>query len=154
MYTITVCTWTSHTVTVCSIYKLPLHFLSRQSLPVYLSICINPVHLDGQCLLPVYETKTNFLIYVQNSCDITLCSFLLFWIQTDLLRVYPQFPSNSPSHYPRHFLCSICVETECAMVPSFCSLWLLFFFIRGGHEYNIKMKLNVYFVKYNCVTFY
>jgi hypothetical protein len=34
--------------------------------------------------------------------------------------------SSSSSKYPRYFFCSICVETEYAMVAAFCSLWLIF----------------------------
>ena len=47
-YTIAVSSWTSLILTVCSIYKLLLDFLSRKSLPVSLAICINLVHLDCQ----------------------------------------------------------------------------------------------------------
>ena len=48
IYTITASTCTSHILTFCSVYKLLLDFLSRQSIPVSFAICISLVHIDGQ----------------------------------------------------------------------------------------------------------
>jgi hypothetical protein len=39
--------------------------------------------------------------------------------------VYPQVPFLPSSKYPRHYLCSICHETECTIVAAFCTLCLL-----------------------------
>ena len=102
IYTINLCPSTRHVLTFRSIYKLLLDFLSRQS--------IKQAH------------NSSFVPTIR--CDITLSIPLPFNIQTHILHVYPQFPSNYSSKYPRYSICSIWDETEC------CRFWLLLAEIR------------------------
>jgi hypothetical protein len=99
-----------------------LQFLSRQSIPVCFHTCINLVRLDSQMLSATLSNKHTIPhLYLKFVIISHSPSFVLLYPNSSFPRI-SLFPSNHLSKYPRYYLCSMCDETECAMVAAFCSL--------------------------------
>ena len=151
MYTITVCTWTSHSNSL---------FHIQIATPFSLSPVITSFLIDLYQSCPFRRPMSSASLWNKHKIP-HLCpkflwyhSLLLFallnlnWSSPRISSVSFQFPSL----YPRHSLCSICVETECAMVASFCRIWLLFFFSRGGMSIILKWN-KIYFIIKTIIHF-
>ena len=112
--------WSSLILTLWSVYNLLINLLSRQSIPVFLTICINLVQFTRPSLRNNHLSP-KFVLILFSASHLHPSFFSSSKSKMSFYKYSLHFRLNSSSKYLHYYLCCVSNDADCAMVAAFCS---------------------------------